>query len=83
MTEFHVMPNESAVAQAMQLDRMFFEMHPNREDYCRLAIPGEDFGFFPPKVLVHMVNYGDGARSWTFYYPPEETWSDLEREATC
>jgi hypothetical protein len=80
MIEFYIMPNEDALAQAMHLDRTFFELNPKRNDYCRLAIPGEDFGFFPPKTLVHVVNCGEGTRWRAFYRPPEEIWMDLERE---
>lgn len=83
MIEFFIRPEEGALAKAMRLDRTFFERHPNKMEYCRLAIPGEDFGFFPPKTLVHVVNYGEGARSRAFYRPPEEIWADLEQEMAC
>lgn len=80
MIEFYYRPDESALAKAMQLDRTFFEQHPDKTDYCRLAISGEDFGFFPPKTLVHVVNYGEGMRLRAFYRPPEEIWKELERK---
>jgi hypothetical protein len=38
--EFYIMPDEGALKQAMQLDRAFFELNPDRNDYCRLAIAG-------------------------------------------
>ncbi len=78
MIEFYIMPDENALAQAMQLDRTFFEINPERSEYYRLAIAGEDFGFFPPQTLVHVVNCGEGTRSRAFYRPPEEIWMDLE-----
>lgn len=77
------MPDEDAPAKAMQLDRTYFELNPEKEDYCRLAIAGEDFGFFPPKTLVHGVNCGRGARSRAFYRPPEAIWMDLVRETAA
>jgi hypothetical protein len=80
MVSFYIMPDDDALTQAMQMDRDFFDQHPEREDYCRLAIPGEDFGFFPPKTLVHVVNCGEGTRWGAFYRPPEKIWTDLERE---
>jgi len=79
--EFYIMPDEGALKQAMQLDRAFFERNPERSDYCRLAIAGEDFGFFPPKTLVHVVKCGRGTRSRAFYRPPEAIWMDLARES--
>jgi len=79
MVEFYIMPDDEAVSYAMQQDREFFEKHPEKADYCRLAIPGEDFGFFPPLTFVHVVNCGDGMRSRAFYLPPEEIWADLPR----
>jgi hypothetical protein len=80
MIQFYIMPKEDALEKAMQLDRTFFEQHPDKIEYCRMAISGEDFGFFPPKTLVHVVNCGKGTRSRAFYRPPEEIWMDLERE---
>jgi hypothetical protein len=74
------MPNENALAQAMQQDRTFFELNPDMTEYRRWAIQGEDFGFFPPQTLVHVVNYGKGMRSRTFYLPPEEIGADLVQE---
>lgn len=78
MVEFYIMPDDAALAQAMQMDRDFFGQHPEKGDYCRIAVPGEDFGFFPPKTVVHVVNCGKGMRSRAFYLPPEEIWADLE-----
>jgi hypothetical protein len=80
MTEFYINPDENALAKAMQLDRTFFERHPEKTEYCRMAISGEDYGFFPPKTLVHVVNCGEGARMRVFYRPPEEIWMELDRE---
>jgi hypothetical protein len=81
MIDFYTMPDENALKQAMELDRAFFKLNPEKKDYCRLAIPGEDFGFFPPRTLVHVVNCGKGARLRAFYRPPEEIWRDLETES--
>ena len=79
MIEFFIRPEEGALAKAMRLDRTFFEQHPDKMEYCRLAIPGEDFGFFPPKTLVHVINCGKGARLRAFHRPPQDIWADLER----
>jgi len=79
MAELYIMPDEDALKQAMQIDRAFFEQNPERSDYCRLAIPGEDFGCFPPQTIVHVVNFGQGMRQRSFYFPPKEIWDELER----
>ncbi|MGV8125704.1 MAG: hypothetical protein ACP5PV_00645 [Methanothrix sp.] len=78
--EFYMMPDEDALQRAMEMDRAFFEMNPEREDYCRFAIPGEDFGCFPPQTLVHVVNCGEGMRQRSFLLPPEEIWQELGRD---
>lgn len=77
MVEFYIMPDDEALKAAMNMDREFFERNPEKADYCRLAIPGEDFGFFPPQTIVHVVNCGEGLRSRAFYLPPEEIWARL------
>lgn len=78
MVEFYMMPDADAVNRAMRQDREFFELHPERSDYCRLAIPGEDFGYFPLMTFVHVVNFGGGMRYRGFYRPPEGIWAELE-----
>jgi hypothetical protein len=75
------MPDSDALDQAMQMDREYFEQHPDKSDYYRLAVPGEDFGYFPPKTLVHVVNFCEGTRQRSFYLPPQEIWADLEHES--
>ncbi len=82
MVQFYVMPDVDAINSAMQQDREFFKRNPGRADYCRLAIPGEDFGYFPPQTFVHVVNFGEGMRCRAFYLPPEEIWADLEKQET-
>ena len=77
MVEFYIMPDENALEQAMQMDRAFFEQYPEKADYCRLAIPGEDFGCFPPQTVVHVVNCGEGLRQRSFLLPPKEIWQEL------
>jgi hypothetical protein len=79
MAEFYIMPEEDSLAQAMKMDRDFFEQNPDAEEYCRLAVPGEDFGYFPPLTLVHVVKCGEGIRQRSFYFPPNEIWDELER----
>ncbi|WP_286878243.1 hypothetical protein [Methanosaeta sp. UBA458] len=79
MSEFYIMPDEDALEQAMQMDRAFFKQNPGKSEYCRLAIPGEDFGYFPPQTIVHVVNFGQGMRQRSFYMPPKEIWYELER----
>lgn len=78
MLEFYMMPNADAVDRAMRQDREFFENHPEESDYCRLAIPGEDFGYFPPQTFVHVTNFGEGIRFRAIYVPPEGLWRGLE-----
>ena len=80
MTVLYIMPNENALAQAMQQDRTFFELNPDKRVYQRFAIHGEDFGFFPPQTLVYVVNYGKGHAFSTFYLPPEEIWRESVAE---
>jgi hypothetical protein len=77
MVEFYVMPDGDALDQAMQLDRDFFDQHPEKAEYCRLAVPGEDFGYFPPQTVVHVINCGEGMRQRSFYLPPREIWDEL------
>jgi hypothetical protein len=62
MVDILIVPYDYAFTQAMQIDRAFFDQHPDPEDYSRLAIPGEDFRWFPPQTVVHVVNYGEGLR---------------------
>jgi hypothetical protein len=81
MAKYYIMANDEAVDCAMQQDRDFFGRHPEETEYCRLAIPGEDFGYFPPLTIVHVVNCGEGMRSRAFYLPPEDIWANLERTA--
>jgi len=76
MIEFYIKPDEDALERAMHLDRTFFEHHPDKMEYCRWAIPGEDFGFFPPKTLVHVINCGKATRIRAFYRPPEGSWKN-------
>ncbi len=78
MVEFYIMPDDAALEEAMQMDRTFFEQHPDKVEYCRLAIPGEDWGYFPPKTVVHVVYCGEGMRSRTFIVPPKHLWEALE-----
>ncbi|MCJ7444436.1 MAG: hypothetical protein MUO26_07900 [Methanotrichaceae archaeon] len=80
MVDFYTMPDGDAMAEAMEMDSEFFEEHPEKTVYCRLAIPGEDFGFFPPLTLAHVENFGDGMQLRTLIFPPEEKWADLEAE---
>jgi hypothetical protein len=77
MVEFYAMPDGDALEQAMQLDRDFFDQHPEKAEYCRLAVPGEDFGYFPPQTVVHVINCGEGMRQRSFYLPPREIWDEL------
>jgi hypothetical protein len=81
MVEFYAMPDEDALVRAMKLDRDFFEQNPEKMAYCRLAVPGEDFGYFPPQTLVHVVKCGEGIRQRSFYFPPKDIWDELERSA--
>jgi hypothetical protein len=71
MVEFFIMPDEDALQEAMEMDRDFFEEHPEEAAYCRFAIPGEDFGYFPPQTVVRVVNCGEGMRCRAFYLPPK------------
>lgn len=79
MAKLYTMPDADALEQAMQLDRAFFEKYPEKSEYIRLAIPGEDFGYFPPMTAVHVVNCGEGARQRTLIIPPMNQWEELER----
>lgn len=79
MVEFYIMPDGDALNRAMQMDRDFFNQHPEKEDYFRLAIAGEDFGCFPPQTFVHVVNCGEGMRQRSFYFPPKEIWENLAK----
>lgn len=80
MMNFYILPDSEALEQAMHQDRTFFEQHPEKSEYCRSAIPGEDFGYFPPQTVVHVVNFGDGMRQRSFYFPPKELWPELEKQ---
>lgn len=79
MVDIYIMPDDYALTQAMQMDRAFFGQHPEKEDYCRLAIPGEDFGWFPPRTIAHVVNFGEGVRQRSFYFPSVEIWEELAK----